>query len=391
VDARDLGAEEHLVHLFGEGVREVLGHNLRIDLHGVEIDVDERDRTATLRGGVELRRHRLLDEKVDALEPTGTLKLSPVTVRLPGPEGGPVRYNGVIEFDGLNLNMPVDARDMAGELLIAEGTLAPEFTLKGAVSNGQVTVFDRYLDRLALNFTFRPEILRLNNMDGRFYEGNFRGDVEVHLGEPGAFRVRLRTTDVDLGEMLKEDLARSDPMSGKLDAAIEFESASGEPRHMQGRGEIRVREGQLIRVPGLRRILAVMARATPLEGPRFKRAEVDFVIEGEELDVQRFHLSTRMNDIHGSGRITIYGDLDLIVEPQVTRLIDLPRLINLPVLSTLRDLWRKAVYEIRLEGTIDSPTLRLRGLPWLRKREHPLTQSPHAGKALRRRPRVLPR
>jgi hypothetical protein len=97
-----------------------------------------------------------------------------------------------------------------------------------------------------------------------------------------------------------------------------------------------------------------------------------------------------VNDIFSRGTVTIYGDLDLVVEPQVTRLLDLPRLLDIPVLSTIRDLWHKTVYEIRLEGTIDSPALRLRALPFLKRTRRPFTQSPHAGRAETVRPKLLP-
>ena len=74
----------------------------------------------------------------------------------------------------------------------------------------------------------------------------------------------------------------------------------------------------------------------------------------------------------------------------MTKIIDLPRIVNVPFLSSIRDLWHKTAYEIRLEGTIDSPALRLRGLPFLRREHRPFIQSSHAGRAVRIRPKILP-
>ncbi len=101
-------------------------------------------------------------------------------------------------------------------------------------------------------------------------------------------------------------------------------------------------------------------------------------------------VSTTTNDVHLEGRISLYGDLDLDVSPQVTRLLDLPRLLDIPVLSSIVNLWHEIAYEIRLEGTVGSPALRIRALPWLSKRPPPLIQSPHAGRIKRMRLRVLP-
>ena len=113
-------------------------------------------------------------------------------------------------------------------------------------------------------------------------------------------------------------------------------------------------------------------------------------IEGETLNVERLHLSTAVNDIYGYGRMTIYGDLDLLVFPQITRVIDLPRIVNVPFLSAITNAWFKTVNELRIEGTIDSPALRRRALPFLKKDPRAFTQSPNANYPRRARPRVLP-
>jgi hypothetical protein len=243
---------------------------------------------------------------------------------------------------------------------------------------------------MSQNFTYRPDYLHLNNMDGNARR-RFEGMPDL-LEEPRAFKVRFQARHVLIGELLKEDLPRGDPMSGTVEARLEFESPSGEIKDMRGRGQIRVNEGSLFRVPGLRPILAVLSRVTPLDNePRFSRAEADFTVTGEQIDLHHCRLSTNLNDVDAEGRISIYGDLDLVVEPKVTRLIDLPRIINIPVLSTLRDLWHRVVYEIRLEGTLDSPAIRLRGLPFLRSdNTRQFTQSAHAGRPERVRPRLLP-
>jgi hypothetical protein len=161
---------------------------------------------------------------------------------------------------------------------------------------------------------------------------------------------------------------------------------------MEGQGQIRLREGQLFRVPGMRSIIATLNRVTPLQtNSRFRTAEVDFTVGGETFDVRRLHFATATNDVYCNGRVSVYGDLDLVVKPQVTRMLDLPRWINIPVLSTLLNLWHKTAYEIRLEGTIRSPNLRLRPFPFLkRKPGQPFTQSAHAGRAGRLRPGLLP-
>ena len=389
LDATNLDPSEHLERLFGPGIREALGRNARLDLTSFRAEYLRAERKLILSGALDLHRHEATEGR--ALEPMGQVGLSPLTLTLPRTPGGPLAFAGVIEFRQFNCNMPIALRDLGGELHVAEGTLAPDFTVEGALRNARATLFDRELTGMSLNLTYRPDYIHLGNIDGKVYGGDFEGDTEIYLEEPRAFKVRFQARHVRLGEMLKEDLPRDDPMSGTVEARLDFESPSGDVRDMHGRGQIRVSEGSLFRVPGLRPILAVLSRVTPLDNePRFTRAEADFTAAGEEITLHHCRLSTNLNDVDAEGTISIYGDLDLIVQPKVTRLIDLPRLINIPVLSTLRDLWHKVAYEIRLEGTLDSPTIRLRGLPFLKSTRRPFTQSPHAGRPERVRPHLLP-
>jgi hypothetical protein len=390
LDANNLDPSEHFERLFGPGIREALGGNARLDLTGFRAEYLRRERKLILSGALDLRRHAVT-AGVD-LEPIGQVGFSPLTVTLPRTPGDPLAFAGVIEFRQLNCNVPVSVRDLAGELHVAEGTLSPEFTVDGALRNARATVFDRELTGMSLNFTYRPDYIHLGNIDGKVYGGDFESDVEVYLEEPRSFKARFQARHVRLGDMLREDLPRGDPMSGTVETRLEFESPSGDVEDMRGRGQIRVHEGSLFRVPGLRPILAVLSRVTPLDDePRFTRAEADFTVTGEEIKLHHCRLSTDLNDVDAEGTISIYGDLDLVVEPKVTRLIDLPRLINIPVLSTIRDLWHKVAYEIRLEGTLDSPAIRLRGLPFLRSSNtRRFTQSDHAGRPERLRPRLLP-
>ena len=160
---------------------------------------------------------------------------------------------------------------------------------------------------------------------------------------------------------------------------------------MRGRAEVRVSDGQLLKVPGLRMVLGVLGRVVPFgDSPRFKQAEIDMAINGEVFDVERLRLSTAVNDIYGYGTCSIYGDLDLLIFPQVTRMLDLPRIFDVPFLSAIGNMWFKNVNEIRLEGTLDSPALRRRALPMFKGKPKSFTQSPHANYPRQVRPRVLP-
>jgi len=393
IDADDLEPEKHLMPILGEAVVDTLGPDIRADLERFRIEFNRGDRTLLLSGAVDLRRNKAPGEQPsDHLEPTGMLGLSPLTVLLPAEGSGePVRVSGVIEYEGLNLNLPVDLRDMSGELLIAEGTFTDHFACKGAIQHGRATVLGRLVEDASLNLDFSRLFLRLHDMEASFYGGRVLGDVAVHFEEPGGFRVDLRVEDASLAQFLRDEGVSGDEYHGRVNGALRLRSPTSLVRHMRGRAEVRITEGQLLKVPGLRSVLGVLGRVVPFgESPRFKTAEIDLDIDGETFEVAQLHLSTDVNDIYGFGFVNIYGDLDLLIFPQVTKVIDLPRLANLPFLSTIANAWFKNVNEIRIEGTLDSPALRRRALPMFKKKPKAFTQSAHGNHPRTVRPRVLP-
>ena len=143
-------------------------------------------------------------------------------------------------------------------------------------------------------------------------------------------------------------------------------------------------------VPGVRQMLATLSRLAGGRRPKFKNAEIDYTVKGETIHVKRFNLSDGTKEIRTHGTVTIYRDMDLVVYPQVDKLIDLPAFLNLPVLSTITNLFHKTVLEIRLGGTIDDPQNRTNLLPLKGKAKRRFVESRHAGRAERIRPKLLP-
>jgi len=391
LNANDLHPHEHLRMLLGPAFGESLGPNVLVDLKDFRIEFNRGDESLLLSGAVDLRRIRLTEEKTTRLEPTGLLGFSPLTIRLPENQGDPIQLYGVVEFEGVNFNVDVPIYDLSGELRISEGSIGDSLEFTGAVARASATAFGRRIDHAKMGVEFGPVFLRLQDMTAKFYGGDLIGAIAVHSEEPGGFDVDLQVTGASLSQLLKEEGIDEDEYSGSIDAKLQLQSHSNKVRHMRGRAEVRITEGRLLQIPGLRMVLGVLGRVAPFgESPRFNTAVLDVNVRGESLEVERLHLSTAVNDIHGYGLMTIHGDLDLLIFPQVTKAIDLPRFLDVPFLSAIGNAWFKNVNEIRIEGTIGSPALRRRALPILKSAPKSFTQSPHANFPRRVRPRVLP-
>ncbi|MCZ6786495.1 MAG: hypothetical protein O7E54_04945, partial [Planctomycetota bacterium] len=288
LDATDLKAKEHLTEFLGDGLPRVLGENIRVDLEEFEIELNRPDGRIVLAGGASLHRYAVEKTKPKILAPTGSFTLNPITVTPPAHENDPVRFSGLVLFRGVNMNIALDLRDLHGELLIGAGqTTEGGIAVRGAVRNGRGTLFRRQFEKVALNLDYDPAFVVLTGIEGAIYAGTVRGKVEVHLKEPAAWDIYLRASNVDLAEFLEQDVP-SKRFKGKVDAAIELRSPSGKIRHMAGQGQIRVKDGELMAVPGLRQMLATLARLAGGRRPKFKNADIDYTVKGETIHVKRF-------------------------------------------------------------------------------------------------------
>ena len=155
-------------------------------------------------------------------------------------------------------------------------------------------------------------------------------------------------------------------------------------------GELRIRDGELMSIPGLRGVLSVLGSAGGSSTAHFKNMEVDYRVEGEFIRLDRFRLFDATSDIYGKGSATIFSDLDLVVYPQVNKMIDLPRFLNIPVLSAIRDLFHKTVLEIRVGGTVASPRVITDLIPLPDGKKRHFVESGHAGAAERVRLKLIP-
>ena len=393
LDARDLKPEGHLSQIFADSAREALGDEVRIDLEDFEISMRPASRRLVLAGGIDVRRIRLpRGGEPEAIEPTGAYELSPLTIALPEQPGDPVQFFGLIRFRGVRPRTTLELTDLSGLMFVAQGTVGDGGVyIRGAMRETSMLFRGRRIEQASLDLTVDKDYIRLDDIEARFYNGTLTGTVEANIADPFAYEVDVQLRDVDLGLLTRGDMPRTERISGVLDADLLLAAPSGDPRHLSGRGHISVRDGALLDVPLLRPLFAVLRRVTPIKSrPRFNKGIVEFTMTGEQIEITRLHLSSGVNDIKASGTISVYGDLDLQIKPQVTRIIDMPGLLQTPLFAWVGKLWNKAVYEIRLEGTLSNPELITRGLPFMARERRKYTESSHPLKAQRMGLGLLP-
>jgi hypothetical protein len=378
------------VMVWGTALGEALGPGTRVDLDPsfhVLYTLDAK--TVLLNGTAEFKRAGAADA---GLRPTGAVMFRDTLLETDRPRGEPPRLRGRIDVADLNLGITGIVRDMSGTMDSLVCLFGDDIRVRAAIKNGRATVQDFEATDMRIDFSYEYEHLKLSRLIGRFYGGSLKGDIALHTDDPGAYYVGLEAQNVALAKLLRRLGQTDDDLTGQVSAKVRLHSITGDVEDAEGSVWVGVEDGRLVRVvPGLRRLGSLLSRVTPFEdrGGRYERAVLEGDIRGDILHMHKMHLSTATNDVYLKGTISRFGDINLEVKPKVTRLLDLPRLVGVPVLSSLLDLWHEIVYEIRFEGTLGNPALRLNPLPWI-KRRPPITQSPHAGRVRRMRPRVLP-
>ena len=116
LDATNLDPAVHMERLFGPGMRAFAPSASRMDLKDFRAEYSRYDRKLTLSGALDFRRHA--PTQGIALEPTGQVGYSPITLTLPRKPGEPLGFTGVIEFREINCNMPLSLPDSRWDKMV---------------------------------------------------------------------------------------------------------------------------------------------------------------------------------------------------------------------------------------------------------------------------------
>lgn len=154
------------------------------------------------------------------------------------------------------------------------------------------------------------------------------------------------------------DPARLPP--GHIDASLTLEGRPGDGTHRRGRGRIRVEEAELFERPLDMAVLQAVNLALPLAGG-FERADIDYIIDGESIRLERIHLDSPTLAIVGAGTMDA-----------TTRSLDLTLFARNPAgdalgpLSEMINAIRDELICIKVAGTLEAPEARVVSLDNMR-------------------------
>ncbi|MFI4896309.1 MAG: AsmA-like C-terminal region-containing protein, partial [Phycisphaerales bacterium JB059] len=238
------------------------------------------------------------------------IDLSPETIStLPPPLAQTLREHDIRGDAGASFSGSVPLRDPLSAR--ADGTLR---MTDASFASGEYRL---PIDQLQADLALGEGALSLRRLDASLLGGALNATGGVRLTEPARpAHLSLTITDVDLERLLRATTpAGQDPsLAGLLSATVNATGALQDQTQLAGEGALQVRDGILVRTPGLSAVAqAAEVGSLTSPGQRTHTADIEFdlVPEGARITASRIETPTML--ARGVGLVGFDQSLDLRV------------------------------------------------------------------------------
>ena len=188
-------------------------------------------------------------------------------------------------------------------------------------------------------------------------------DGEVQLTDDVPFQVRTTLENADLAQVVHEFAPRQLGLTGKVFGAVNV-SGSGQGVHTyRGDGQIRLRDANIYELPVMIAMLKMLSINKPNNRTAFTTSDIDFRIEGDDLEFDRIDFIGDAICLKGKGRMTGQREIDLKFYTQVGR-----DEVHLPIFRPVLGEASRQFMLVEVTGTLDQPTVNKTAFPRLNER-----------------------
>lgn len=312
--------------------------------------------TQELRDAMPWRLKRLWND----VQPTGACDLSLKDIHVTTGADGERKWQlqGRVDFHQAGLSVGPVFSDVDGSL---DGWLGyngqyyglTELNLDQARIDGRLITNTRAkVERLLDSST-----LRVREILGTLYEGSFMGELDVdYAAKPPRFGLGLTARNVSLAGFLNATRASSEKpirAQGRIEGTLALSGQFNRPKSRQGTGSIVIHEAQVLKLPMILGIMQIVHMAVN-DDNAFHDALLDFVVDEDDLILERIDLRGKAISMVGAGRVhTSTSVMHLVL------LVGSP--LNLPKVAVLSELVEgvaRELMEVHVEGTLNNPLFR---------------------------------
>lgn len=197
------------------------------------------------------------------------------------------------------------------------------------------------------------------SITGEMYGGKVQLDAAISSDREGRFVIQTTLADGNLKELSQEFSPGLEDVEGRTFAALKMQGDASGTHTCRGNGQIHVRDAKIYELPPVMRLLKLL-QVRRLNDVAFDSGDIFFVVNGENIDINRMEFNGDAISIIGNGRMNMDHDLDLNFYSVMGR-----NKINIPLIS---DLYRRSSQKfmwINVGGTCQNPKISKEILPEL--------------------------
>lgn len=184
-------------------------------------------------------------------------------------------------------------------------------------------------------------------------------DGLVSLADAGTFDLQATLANGDLPEIARQLAPHQQPPTGKVYGLAHIAGSPQAVHTWHGDGKINLREADLYELPSMVTLLKLLSVQRP-NSTAFTNCNIDFRIEGDELELDRIDFSGDAISLKGKGRVNNQRQLDLKFYPLVGR-----EERQLAIFRPLLGQTGQEFMLIEVTGPIDQPEIHRHAFPRL--------------------------
>ncbi len=197
------------------------------------------------------------------------------------------------------------------------------------------------------------------SLSGEIYGGIARFDAQMANDERGRFYIQSTIADGDIQEAAADFATGVEKLQGRGFVAMRMGGDYADLESYKGDGTVQLREAKIYELPKMLTLLKLISvgRTDPTA---FDSSNVNFLINGDEIDFERIELVGDAISLIGNGRMNLDQELALNFYSIVGR-----NRFHIPVLSELYHAGSQRIMWLSVDGSIDDPKLSRQILPQL--------------------------
>ncbi len=251
----------------------------------------------------------------------GSVKIDRLFLRLTFPDDGPfeTEITGNLIVSKLSMDLGTRLEDLAGSWVIEEARIGEESgSVRGTMESGAVTVLGHRFGGLSGKYVANEEQMIFNGLQGRIHNGRLFGndpngeDLVFDFRGQGDISCNLQWEQVSLSHLLRAMNMETQGFRGNLSGEFILDEMPGNRfLDANGRGQLRITEGQLGVVPLFTAIYSYLA---PRRRPRFDGGDLQFGIADQVVWIESVELYSPVLTVTGGGKLRMDSYLDLTLD-----------------------------------------------------------------------------